>query len=1279
MEKSLQKLWFIVLFVFVLTLLNCSVAIGSGAFNPLSQESGALREIVKSRTENSKTFLMKDGKHKVFYYNVPIHFWSNEKKCWLPINSKINSLKEESYKRIKSDTAQKEFAYQVTQNRFNTYFPANTSKEIKLSHKGYDVKLRQIKGKNVKAEVCPDNPNAIYYRGVWKDTDLEYKVSENGLKENIIVQKNPDYSILSSRINIKGLTPVEDRSLGGYKLIDKNGYVVFRIPQAIAFEEKNSKDIITLESQFTRDGDDWVYSIRIDKAWFNSEERNYPVVIDPVVLVPWQSYTGGNSFLVRSGANTTLSYEYQFSKIATTIAQNNKFYIKNLTTGTSTKIFDNYNAQSRTSGSFSMAADTTYEIQFNPGARQAYINMPFEYYPGYLAYQFDPLGEGTSTCTKMRYPIRRTHGQAIGYKFRLQGVLKQTVTATPAAAVSIVDNSNNATVTMDTQTQTYQLEPDRDYTVTLKSDQSQAVVAFQYGTVDHVRKILLKNSVRTSTTITPGQITLYCSFPKSGKLGLEYLNLTSAGRPDLSSSSSGAFGSYWVATPVGISFSSDGFNWSFDLGTSVNRGDYGRWINVEAGKEYVLSFVQGTSYKVSTTYGNATGRSNFSAWGSCESMGYYFTPNDALSVAETGIRKGNVVVKAPTKARAEDGFWFKTSKSTNTLKQVLLQYRLAGATNYNTRSVSITPDPSDANAAFISGVTMGQLMTSDGTLDWKVVVWDGYDFATGNGIVVSVDVPPLQFVLYPLNITDQNNMAVNWEYQGVSGETAKLELYINNLPWGEPRTIDIVSNPSQQFTGLPADTKVTAKMTLTGTLETHTTESYTYPNAVSLIENQLNLSESGYVTLRFQDRTFHSLKVSKYIKNGMIPVYTNKELRPGQELVRTQYNGSFCYQWVENIPSEVHQTYVYEITSYGQEGANPRRLIGPNQTECTIPNRPPLIKDLKVISDIDTMNITLQVDAQDPDNDQLTYQYELTDKQNVTFSIPSYTWNSLEVKAYHWKVTVTDGHGGIDTRSGEVGVNEWRKLIIDTKDHGGRGSKGQPLSFSTRGPATIQLSEFVWDFGDGTPTTSGAEATHAYAELSNPNVPYVVTVSAKDAQGNTYIGSTTVQICNTTKGRLYTNEVWTGNHIVEGEIIVPEGVTLSIGPNANITVQDNCYIKVYGTLTMNNATITSSTQWKGIRFMDKGSGQLNGGSIQGAERGVACTSNGQVIITGTEFVRNNTGVHCFSGQITITSCSFTENVVYGIKEDANCNPLVQGCTFLRNGVDYYDAQALSGA
>jgi len=217
---------------------------------------------------------------------------------------------------------------------------------------------------------------------------------------------------------------------------------------------------------------------------------------------------------------------------------------------------------------------------------------------------------------------------------------------------------------------------------------------------------------------------------------------------------------------------------------------------------------------------------------------------------------------------------------------------------------------------------------------------------------------------------------------------------------------------------------------------------------------------------------------------------------------------------------------------------------------------------------------------------------------------------------------------------------------------------------------------YEWRPGDGGPVLNGAEPEYRYMVLGE----YILSLAVTDKDGGRTTITAIIKVENTTGGSLFIDETWSGSHRIYGDVIVPEGIKLTIQPGTEIIIDgvpdetgyDHALI-VRGTLNAGAGTkFTSVTGtaggWQGI--LVEGEANLEEASIGYAERGVAALDDAKVSLEGCVFEYNLAGVHAYKANPEISSCVFRHNV-YGIKEDESGRPVTKDCRFSGNGVDYY--------
>ena len=223
---------------------------------------------------------------------------------------------------------------------------------------------------------------------------------------------------------------------------------------------------------------------------------------------------------------------------------------------------------------------------------------------------------------------------------------------------------------------------------------------------------------------------------------------------------------------------------------------------------------------------------------------------------------------------------------------------------------------------------------------------------------------------------------------------------------------------------------------------------------------------------------------------------------------------------------------------------------------------------------------------------------------------------------------------------------------------------------------------YRWSFGDSSPDSREAAPTHTYRHSApgRSRSTYRVTLRVRDAHGKEGSGSAVVNVVNTRSGVLHDDEYWSGEHFVDGPVIVPSGVTLTLRQGAvmKMAVSDgdtSAGITVNGRIIAEGSAFfvparASGEYWEGIR-LNAGGSRLDGVTIRGARRGITVNKGLRFSIADADFESNLIGIHAYGSRLSILRGTFIGNITYGIKEDADASVSIRESRFRGNGAAYY--------
>lgn len=282
--------------------------------------SKIVREADELRGEYEKHFVCEDGSYMVATYSQPVHYKENGE--WKEINNSLELSAD-----VKSDSGKA--MYTTKAGSVDVKIPQNFSNGQKVSatNKGYTISF----GANQDKKVCSDKHNAviknveelssgrlaervaaitvsaagenkiatyndeamavknqsgaIVYEDVFDNAELEYIVTSNSIKENIVVNEKQDEYEYSFNMNFGELIPVVnvDNSISVVNPKDMEE-TVFYIEAPYMYDSKGVEST-DVEMSLVKNDEIYVLTLQANAEWINASVRELPVVIDPTIYL----------------------------------------------------------------------------------------------------------------------------------------------------------------------------------------------------------------------------------------------------------------------------------------------------------------------------------------------------------------------------------------------------------------------------------------------------------------------------------------------------------------------------------------------------------------------------------------------------------------------------------------------------------------------------------------------------------------------------------------------------------------------------------------------------------------------------------------------------------------------------------------------------------------------------------------------------------------------------------------------------------------------------------
>lgn len=288
--------------------------------------SKIVSEVTELREENAKHFICEDGSYIVSTYNDPIHYKEDGQWKEIDNNLKLSSDVKSSMRKAVYTTEAgivdvkipQSFSagekVSATNKGYTISFGANHDKIIyaqkptavvkdvedlassKLTDKTVVARAsatsevsssadNEIAAFNSEAMTVKNQAGAVVYENVFGNDDLEYIVTTNTIKENIVVNEKQDKYIYSFDMDFGELVPVvnEDNSI---RVInpEKPEEIIFYIAAPYMYDT-NEIESTAIEMSLVEEDGIYVMTLHADAEWINATDRRFPVIIDPTVYL----------------------------------------------------------------------------------------------------------------------------------------------------------------------------------------------------------------------------------------------------------------------------------------------------------------------------------------------------------------------------------------------------------------------------------------------------------------------------------------------------------------------------------------------------------------------------------------------------------------------------------------------------------------------------------------------------------------------------------------------------------------------------------------------------------------------------------------------------------------------------------------------------------------------------------------------------------------------------------------------------------------------------------
>ncbi|MFC4856912.1 DNRLRE domain-containing protein [Actinophytocola glycyrrhizae] len=245
-----------------------------------------MREVPERASASTRVFAMSDGTFEAEVSPEPERY-RDASGAWRDIDLSVRESARDGY-RFASD-----------RNNSVVRFGDRTDQLVRFEHGGRQVALSAVgKGRPVAPRV---EGATVTYPGVFDGADVEYVVTPEGVKENIVLAGRVDDPTFKFTVRTAGVVAREqaDGSIGFFSTDTPDGPPVFVFPRPFMTDsapDAKSPTGTRFSDKVTQSveqrGANVTVTVRADKAWLDAPDREYPVRIDPTIRVEPTPTTG---------------------------------------------------------------------------------------------------------------------------------------------------------------------------------------------------------------------------------------------------------------------------------------------------------------------------------------------------------------------------------------------------------------------------------------------------------------------------------------------------------------------------------------------------------------------------------------------------------------------------------------------------------------------------------------------------------------------------------------------------------------------------------------------------------------------------------------------------------------------------------------------------------------------------------------------------------------------------------------------------------------------------
>ena len=218
-------------------------------------------------------------------------------------------------KEVKKEESIKEVNKEIKKQNYKATFHQE-KEQVRIKNKEKEI-VMEYKRKNKNKVSKKETEKEVLYQEVEEGVDLKYEVLDQKIKESVIIKSIQKEYKYDFELNIGSLTVNHNKSTNNLEL--KNGEEVLYEIMAPYMEDQKGNKSFDCKYEIKQAEETLYLTLEASKEWINDAEREFPIVIDPTIVIGNSQFVLGRK--IQNGQETGTCQTLEVGAFSTTTYQ----------------------------------------------------------------------------------------------------------------------------------------------------------------------------------------------------------------------------------------------------------------------------------------------------------------------------------------------------------------------------------------------------------------------------------------------------------------------------------------------------------------------------------------------------------------------------------------------------------------------------------------------------------------------------------------------------------------------------------------------------------------------------------------------------------------------------------------------------------------------------------------------------------------------------------------------------------------------------------------------